>query len=55
MQTRCLRAVAEERATALYGVPTMFIAELALANFARLRSLARCAPASWRARRVRWK
>ncbi len=29
-----LRAVAEERATALYGVPTMFIAELALANFA---------------------
>jgi len=36
-----LRAVAEERATALYGVPTMFIAELALANFADfdLRSL----------------
>ena len=29
-----LRAVAEERATALFGVPTMFIAELALSNFA---------------------
>jgi fatty-acyl-CoA synthase len=29
-----LRAVAEERATALFGVPTMFIAELALPNFA---------------------
>jgi fatty-acyl-CoA synthase len=36
-----LRAVAEERATALFGVPTMFIAELALPNFADfdLRSL----------------
>ena len=29
-----LRAVQEERATALYGVPTMFIAELALPDFA---------------------
>ncbi len=29
-----LRGGAEERATALYGVPTMFIAELALPNFA---------------------
>jgi fatty-acyl-CoA synthase len=29
-----LRAVAAERATALFGVPTMFIAELALPNFA---------------------
>ncbi|MEU9130869.1 AMP-binding protein [Kitasatospora sp. NPDC048540] len=29
-----LRAVAAERATALYGVPTMFIAELALPDFA---------------------
>ncbi|MDA1369367.1 MAG: AMP-binding protein [Proteobacteria bacterium] len=29
-----LRAVQQEKATALYGVPTMFIAELALANFA---------------------
>jgi fatty-acyl-CoA synthase len=28
-----LRAVSEERATALYGVPTMFIAELELPNF----------------------
>ena len=45
----------EERATALYGVPTMFIAELALPNFERLRSASRCAPASWPARRVRSK
>jgi fatty-acyl-CoA synthase len=29
-----LKAVQEERATALFGVPTMFIAELALDNFA---------------------
>ena len=29
-----LQAVHDERATALYGVPTMFIAELALPNFA---------------------
>jgi fatty-acyl-CoA synthase len=29
-----LRSVAEERCTSLYGVPTMFIAELALENFA---------------------
>ncbi|MCW2497229.1 AMP-binding protein [Jatrophihabitans sp.] len=29
-----LRAVQEERCTSLYGVPTMFIAELALPNFA---------------------
>lgn len=29
-----LAAVAEERATALYGVPTMFIAEMGLAHFA---------------------
>jgi fatty-acyl-CoA synthase len=28
-----LRAVQQERCTSLYGVPTMFIAELALANF----------------------
>ena len=36
-----LRAVQEERATALYGVPTMFIAELARADFGEydLRSL----------------
>jgi fatty-acyl-CoA synthase len=31
--TRTLEAVARERATALYGVPTMFIAELETANF----------------------
>ena len=30
-----LHAVQEERATALYGVPTMFIAELALPNFSQ--------------------
>ena len=30
-----LRAVAEEQCTSLYGVPTMFIAELALPDFAR--------------------
>ena len=30
-----LHAVQEERATALFGVPTMFIAELALPNFAQ--------------------
>jgi fatty-acyl-CoA synthase len=29
-----LRAVAQEKCTSLYGVPTMFIAELALADFA---------------------
>ena len=29
-----LRAVQQEKATALYGVPTMFIAELAIPNFA---------------------
>src|SRR4029453_10078308 len=29
-----LRAVAEEKCTSLYGVPTMFIAELGLADFA---------------------
>ena len=29
-----LRAVADERCTSLYGVPTMFIAELAVPNFA---------------------
>ena len=32
--TATLRSVAEERCTSLYGVPTMFIAELALENFA---------------------
>ena len=32
--TATLRAVQDEKCTSLYGVPTMFIAELALANFA---------------------
>ncbi len=32
---RTLEAVSEERCTALYGVPTMFIAELALEDFSK--------------------
>ena len=32
-----LQAVQDERCTSLYGVPTMFIAELDLPDFARLR------------------
>jgi fatty-acyl-CoA synthase len=32
-----LKAVQDENATALHGVPTMFIAELALSNFKRIR------------------
>ncbi len=46
-----MEAVQSERCTALYGVPTMFIAELALPDFAR-STAARCAPGSWPARRV---
>ena len=44
-----LDAVERERCTALYGVPTMFIAEL---GAPRLRAFdcRSCAPASWRAR-----
>ena len=48
-----LAATAEERCTSLYGVPTMFIAELVAAELRRLRPVARCAPASWPARRAR--
>jgi Acyl-CoA synthetases (AMP-forming)/AMP-acid ligases II len=47
-----LQAIAEERCTALYGVPTMFIAQLDHPEFASSTSRA-CAPASWRARRAR--
>ena len=32
-----LQAVQDERCTSLYGVPTMFIAELGLPDFADLR------------------
>ena len=48
-----LRAVQDERCTSLYGVPTMFIAELALPDFADYDLSARCAPGSWPARRAR--
>ena len=40
-----LRAVAAEKATVLYGVPTMFIAELADPSLRRARPVQRCAPA----------
>ena len=43
----------DERATALYGVPTMFIAELEHPEFAEFRSLRRCARASCPERPVR--
>ena len=49
-----LRSVEKERCTSLYGVPTMFIAELALPDFASSTSPA-CVPASWPARRARWR
>ena len=49
---RC-EAVQDERCTSLYGVPTMFIAELGHPRLRRLRPLARCAPGSWPARRAR--
>ncbi len=48
-----LRAVVQERCTSLYGVPTMFIAELDLPDFAVLRPVRRCAPGSWPGRRAR--
>ena len=47
-----LWAVQQERCTSLYGVPTMFIAELGLADFAAT-TCPPCAPGSWRARRAR--
>jgi fatty-acyl-CoA synthase len=45
-------AVAGERCTSLYGVPTMFIAELNLPT-SRRTTCPRCAPASWPARPAR--
>jgi fatty-acyl-CoA synthase len=47
-----LQAVEEERCTSLYGVPTMFIAELEHERFDGLTSRA-CARGSWPARRAR--
>ena len=42
-----LEAVEDERCTALYGVPTMFIAELDHPRVPRRSIFQRCAPASW--------
>ena len=53
MPTAVLEAAQAERATALYGVPTMFIAELNHPDFARYDLSQRCAPGSWPARRAR--
>ena len=50
---RDARRRAGERCTSLYGVPTMFIAELALPDFAVVRPVDACAPGSWPARRAR--
>ena len=47
-----LRAVQAERCTSLYGVPTMFIAELS-ARTSPTTTCPACAPASWPARRAR--
>ena len=46
------RRRSDERCTSLYGVPTMFIASWP-ARLRDLRPVARCAPASWPARRAR--
>ena len=51
---RCKLSQAE-RCTSLYGVPTMFIAELDHPRFAEFDLSARCAPGSWPARPVRWR
>ena len=48
-----LAAIQKERATALYGVPTMFIAELGAPDVRHVRPHVACAPASWPARRAR--
>ena len=48
-----IEAVAAEKCTSLYGVPTMFIAELATARPRHVTTCPRCAPGSWRARRAR--
>ena len=43
----------QERCTSLYGVPTMFIAELGAPGLRRPTTCRRCAPASWPARPAR--
>ena len=48
-----LRAIDAERCTSIYGVPTMFIAQLEHPAFGSLPISIRCAPASWPARPVR--
>ena len=48
----CWKPCRRRRCTSLYGVPTMFIAELDHPRFARVRSVAACGPASWPARRA---
>ena len=49
-----LETVAAEKCTALYGVPTMFIAELDHPEFDAF-DLTACAPGSWPARPARWR
>ena len=46
-----MEAIQEERCTALYGVPTMFIAQLHIPRF-RASISPRCARGSWLARLV---
>ena len=48
-----LEAVAAERCTSLYGVPTMFIAELNASATSPSSTSPPCAPGSWPARRAR--
>ena len=42
-----LASVQKEKCTALYGVPTMFIAELESSRCSRCSTCPACAPASW--------
>ena len=42
-----LRAIEDERCTSIYGVPTMFIAQLDIPSLRALSASTRCAPASW--------
>ena len=48
-----LQAVQDEHCTSLYGVPTMFIAELEHPEFGEFDLSSRCVPGSWPARRAR--
>ena len=50
-----LETVQAERCTSLYGVPTMFIAELGHPRFAEFDLSSACAPGSWPVRRARSK